>query len=243
MLIYHRVGGGSGLELDLPRERFSAQLAELAESGRVTTLDAALDALEAPAPPAFDPVVVTVDDGTADFADVAVPLLVEHGVPATLYLATAFVEEQRDLPYGAPPVSWAGLRDAVDTGLVTIGSHTHRHVLLDRADPGAVAAELDTASRLIEDRLGLAARHFAYPKSLDGSTAARRAVAARFRSAALAGTRPNRYGATDLHRLARSPIQAGDGMRWFRSKVHGGMVLEDDVRRLVNRVRYAGAET
>ena len=32
-------------------------------------------------------------------------------------------------------------------------------------------------------------------------------------------------------------------MRWFRPKVDGGMVLEDDVRRLVNRVRYAGAET
>jgi len=243
VLIYHRVGGGSGLELDLPRDRFAEQMAVLADSGRVTTLDAALDALAAPEPPTLDPVVVTFDDGTADFVDVAVPVLVEHGVAATLYLATAFVEEQRPMPYGAPPVSWSGLRDVVDTGLITVGSHTHTHALLDRAPPDAVAIELDTSNGLIEDRLGVIAAHFAYPKSLDGSPAARTAVAERFRSAALAGTRPNRYGATDPFRLARSPIQAGDGMKWFRAKVAGGMVFEDDVRRLVNRVRYVGAQT
>ena len=83
---------------------------------------------------------------------------------------------------------------------------------------------------------------FAYPKSLDGSSGARRAVAERFRSAALAGTRPNRYGATDVFRIARSPIQNGDGRKWFRAKAAGGMVFEDDVRRLLNRVRYAGAD-
>ncbi len=61
-----------------------------------------------------------------------------------------------------------------------------------------------------------------------------------FVSAALAGTRPNRYGDTDPHRLARSPIQEGDQMRWFRAKVAGGMGFEDDVRRTVNRWRYSG---
>jgi peptidoglycan/xylan/chitin deacetylase (PgdA/CDA1 family) len=243
VLIYHRVGGGSGLELDLSRDRFAEQMAVLAAGGRVTTLDGALDALGHPEPPAFDPVVVTFDDGTADFVDVAVPLLAEHGVPATLYLATAFVEEQRDLPYGAPPVSWDGLRDALETGLITIGSHTHTHALLDRAAPAMVSAELDTANGLIEDRLGVIATHFAYPKALNGSTAAQHAVAERFRSAALAGTRPNPYGTTDRFRIARSPIQNGDEMKWFHAKVAGGMVFEDDVRRLVNRVRYSGAET
>jgi hypothetical protein len=30
-------------------------------------------------------------------------------------------------------------------------------------------------------------------------------------------------------------------MRWFQAKVDGGMGLEDDVRRVLNRRRYAGA--
>ena len=50
-------------------------------------------------------------------------------------------------------------------------------------------------------------------------------------------------GRTDLHRLRRSPVQVGDGMRWFRRKAAGGMALEDDLRTLRNRRRYAGTVT
>ena len=63
----------------------------------------------------------------------------------------------------------------------------------------------------------------------------------RFRSAALGGNRPNPYGSTDPYRLARSAIQRSDGMRFFEHKAAGGMVLEDGVRRALNRVRYARA--
>ena len=60
---------------------------------------------------------------------------------------------------------------------------------------------------------------------------------ARFRSATLAGTRANRYCATDPFRVARSPIQVSDGMRWFRHKVAGGLAFEDTVRRAAHRAR------
>jgi peptidoglycan/xylan/chitin deacetylase (PgdA/CDA1 family) len=243
VLIDHRVGAGSGLELDLPTAVFDAQMRELAASGRVATLDGALARLEDPTATGADPVVVTFDDGPADFVDTTLPILAAHAVPATMYLATAFVEEQRPFPYGAPPLSWTGLRDATTTGLVTVGSHTHTHALLDRLDPDAVAVELDTSVRLIEDRLGVTPVHFAYPKSVPPTSAADAAVRTRFRSAALAGTRANPFGRTDPFPLARSPIQAGDGMRWFRAKVDGGLRFEDDVRRTVNRLRYAGAES
>ena len=242
VLLYHRVGRRSTVEVDLPRGLFSDQMAAL--SGRAATLDAALDALDGQAPATGPgPVVVTFDDGTADFVDEAVPVLVEHGVPAVLYVATAFVEEGRAFPDAGAPASWSGLADAVSTGLVTIGSHTHTHALLDRADASDVDQELDRSRKLIEDRLGVAADHFAYPKAVPGSPAAEGAVRARFRSAALAGTRANRYQATDPYRLARSPIQLSDGMRWFGAKLDGGMMLEDRLRQVLNRGRYAGAVT
>ncbi|MGZ4688211.1 MAG: polysaccharide deacetylase family protein [Acidimicrobiia bacterium] len=243
VLIYHRVGAGSGLQLDLPLARFDEQMAELADSGRVTTLDAAVRVLAEPEPPTLDPIVVTFDDGPADFADVTLPVLERYGIPATMYLATAYLEEQREFSYGAPPMSWASMRDTMTTGLVTVGSHTHTHALLDRIGDEQVAEELDTSIALIEDRLGVTPEHFAYPKSVAPSDSADRAVRQRFRSAALAGTRPNPYRSTDPHRLARSPIQAGDEMRWFRAKVAGGMAFEDTVRRTVNRWRYSGAES
>ena len=242
VLLYHRVGRRSPVEVDLPRGLFAEQMAALA--GRAVSLDAALEAVAGPAPhQGPDPVAITFDDGTADFVDEAVPVLVEHGVPALLYVATAFIEEGRSFPDAGAPASWAGLADAVSTGLVTIGSHTHTHALLDRAAPADVDRELDRSRALIEDRLGLTPDHFAYPKAVPGSPAAEASVRARFRSAALAGTRPNPYGATDPYRLARSPIQLSDGMRWFGAKVDGGMVLEDRLRRILNRGRYAGAVT
>ena len=92
-------------------------------------------------------------------------------------------------------------------------------------------------------RVGVAATHFAYPKALMGSPAADRAVRARFASAALAGGRVNRPGHTDEHRLARTPVQLSDGERWFRRKAHGGLALEESIRRLANRRRYSGATT
>lgn len=243
VLIYHRVGRRSAIEVDLDRARFDDQMAALAASGRACTLDTALERVAAPTSSGPDPVVVTFDDGTADFVDEAVPILVRHGVPALLYVATEFVEHGRSFPDDGVAASWSALADAVSTGLVTIGSHTHSHALLDRLDPALVAGELDSSIGLIADRLGVEARHFAYPKALAGSAAADREVRSRFASAALAGTRPNPYGHTDPYRLQRSPIQHADGMRWFARKVDGGMHLEDDLRRFVNRARYAGATT
>ena len=140
-------------------------------------------------------------------------------------------------------MSWAALADACRTGLISVGSHTHRHRLLDRLPSGEVADELDRSIELIGTHLGTAPLDFAYPKAVLGSAAARAAVAERFRSAAVAGTRPNRFGATDPQRLARSPIQVGDAMAHFRRKVDGGMGLEDQLRQLANRRRYAWATT
>ena len=242
VLIYHRVGGRTPLDVDLPLATFEHQMETLAASGRVRSLDDALDALEgaAPASPDDDPVVVTFDDGTADFAELAHPVLERHRIPATIYVATEFVDRGVDFPNDGRPLSWSALRDTAAAGLVTVGSHTHTHALLDRLPAGSVADELDRADALIAEHVGGPVRHFAYPKAVAGSSPADAAVRARYRSAALAGTRPNPYGTTDPHRLARAPIQTSDGMRFFAAKVDGGMGFEDSLRDAANRWRYRG---
>jgi len=251
ILLYHRVGGGSALEIDLDATRFDEQVAVIAESGRAVSLAGALAQLAA-APgeaPADSSVVITFDDGTADFAEIAVPILERHGVPATLYLATGFVDGEIPVPAGGRPVSWSALRDACSTGLIDIGSHTHTHRLLDRVSRSEAAAELDRSIDLIGEHLGQPALDFAYPKAVPGRRDVVALVNDRFRSAALAGTRVNPFRsheprrATDPQRLARSPIQASDGMDFFARKLAGGMGLEDAFRRAINRVRYARLAT
>ena len=268
VLIYHRVGGGSGTEVDLSPEAFDEQMAWLAGTGRVVSLDAAVDLLDpaaaitatatAPADdgvaagrgpdgaagitaPAGDPIVVTFDDGTADLAEFATPVLVRHGVPATVYLATKFVDEGIAFPDDGTPLSWAAARDMAATGLVTFGSHTHGHLLLDRLPPAEAIDELDRSRRLIEDEIGAPAHHFAYPKAVAASPEVEPLVRERYRSAALGGNRPNPYRGTDVHRLSRTAVQVSDGNEYFVRKARGGMALEDSIRRAVNRVRYRAA--
>ncbi len=242
VLIYHRVGRASTLDVDLAVSEFADQMAYLAASNRVVTLDTALDRLgEASDEAGPNPVVITFDDGTADFAELAYPVLAGHGLPATLYIATDFVDSGRAFPNDGTPISWTALADIHHEGLVTIGSHTHTHALLDRLEPSGIAAELDRADDLIETHLGHRPSHFAYPKAVAGSTPADAAVRTRYRSAALAGSRPNPYRTTDPHRLARTPIQRSDGTRFFRAKADGGMYFEDALRVMANRWRYRDA--
>jgi len=239
ILIYHRVGAGSGGQMDLPAAEFDAQLAWLQANRTVLTLEDAADHIESGSV-VSDGVVLTFDDGTDDWLEHVLPALHRHDVPATFYVATDFVDRRIPFPGDGRPAEWAALKELASSPLVTIGSHTHRHVLLDRLPAAEIDDELDRSIDLLRDHLGIDPTHFAYPKAVAGSPTAEAAVRRRFRTAVLAGTRSNPAG-TDLHRLRRSPVQASDSGRWFHRKANGGMHLEDDLRRLANRVRYRGA--
>ena len=240
VLIYHRVGARTPVAVDLPTSVFRDQMAELAD--RVISLDTALDVLAGTIEsPVEHPVVITFDDGTVDLVEEALPVLVEYKVPALLYVATEFIDEGRPFPDDGKVPSWAALSDAAATGCLDLGSHTHTHALLDRLEVSQVADELDRSIERIATETGTEARHFAYPKALSGSPGADAAIRERFRSAAIGGCHANLVGKTDPFRLARSPIQVSDGMRWFRAKADGGLRFEDEVRQLVNLARYRGA--
>lgn len=261
MLIYHRVGAGTGTETDIDAAVFDRQLAHLAEHHRVITLDEAAAELaggRVAGPPgaetaAHSPtdgsagtdraVVLTFDDGTDDFGAHVVPALARHGLPATLYATTHFIESGERFPWGAAPTSWPELREAVAGGLVTVGSHTHTHALLDRLGRLDVADELDRSTDLLRERLDVDPVHFAYPKAVPGSAIAEIAVRRRFRTAALAANRVNRVGDTDLHRLGRTPIKRSDGFDVFARKAAGGMRLEGELRERASRFRYRSAST
>lgn len=238
VLIYHRVGGGSASEVDLDRETFETQLEFLASHHHVLALGDAVASLTSGQPTSG--VVLTFDDGTADFTDVVVPALERHGLPATLYAATQFIDEGVPFPWGAPPTSWAALRDATGTGLVTVGSHTHSHWLLDGRNEASVVDDLDRSIELIGEHIGTRPLDFAYPKAVPGSPAAELAVRRRFRSAALAASRVNRPGHTDAHRLWRTPIQRNDTPEFFAAKAAGGMRLEGQLRALAAKAKYRG---
>ncbi|MFN8050219.1 MAG: polysaccharide deacetylase family protein [Acidimicrobiales bacterium] len=239
VLIYHRVGATGGGQMNLDPSVFERQVEWLGATQRVIDLDTAVAEILGSGP-TRPGVVLTFDDGTADWVDVVAPILVRHRTPATFYLTTGYPEGEHDVPDGEPSISWAGVAELAASGVATIGDHTHSHRLLDRLEPAGIAEELDRSIDLIAEHLGEAPAHFAYPKAVDPSPPAHDAVRRRFRSASLAGTRANTAGGDPL-RLHRSPIQAADSFEDFTRKAVGGMGFEDSVRQRLNRVRYRGA--
>ena len=208
ILLFHRVGS-ERVEIELPADEFERQLAWLVANEPLVSLDEALEGRGG--------VVLTFDDGTRDFHDVVLPLLVRHGAPATLYLATSWVGDGR--------LRWSDLRECVDSGLVSVGSHTHTHLNLARALEMEAEDEMRRSKELIEDRLGVACRHFAYPWAVAGKPADR-AARKLFDSAALDAWRTNRAGRTDPHRLGRVPVLRSDGGFFFRRKARGELDCE-----------------
>ena len=87
---------------------------------------------------------------------------------------------------------------------------------------------------LIEDQIGSACRHFAYPWAV-GSPAADRVARRLFDTAALDAWRTNRAGRIDPHRLGRTPILRSDGQLFFRAKVNGLLDGEGVAYRLLRR--------
>ena len=219
VLLYHRVADGAA-EIELPPSTFEEHLRYLRRREHVLGLDEALGG--------GGGVVVTFDDGTPDFSETVLPLLVRYRVPATLYLATGLVDG------GRTGLSWRQLREAVDTGLVTVGSHTHSHADLRGFDERACDEEMRRSKDLIENRLGVACRHFAYPWAV-GSAPADRVARRLFDSAALDAWRTNRRGRLDPYRLGRTPVLRSDGVVLFRAKARGVLDGEAALYRLARR--------
>lgn len=225
ILAYHRVGFGDR-EIDLPLHVFARQLAALKKRSRVRSLKDALSDQEGG-------VVLTFDDGYRDFHESVLPLLVANRVPALLYLASGLVAG-KDHELAAQQLTWAMLREALATGLVAFGSHTHSHADLARASERDAEEEMRRSKELIEAELQVPCRHFAYPWGV-GSPGAHRVARRLFDTAALHSWRTNRRGRIERHRLGRTPILRNDGTFFFLAKTLGLLDAEALAYRVLRR--------
>jgi len=76
--------------------------------------------------------------------------------------------DRDDLPTIYRALSWEQIREMSQSGLISFGSHTHAHVILGRAKPDVIRAELTESRARIERETGCACRHFCYPNGAAG---------------------------------------------------------------------------
>lgn len=237
ILAYHLVGAGTGSPVDLPTEVFEGQVRALAGTGRVVPLRRAVQLLAGAGSLAEDRVVVTFDDAFENFDRVARPILEVHGIPATLFVPTRFLNGGPAPLAGAeglPPVTWDRLGAFAAGGLVEVGSHSRTHADLRSLGRDELAEELSGSAEEIRDRTGVEPRTFCYPKGL-WSPAVERAVSRVYRAAVVGGGRKNLPGQASPWRLQRVSIRS-DMPATIEPFLGAALVLEEW---LANRVRLA----
>jgi peptidoglycan/xylan/chitin deacetylase (PgdA/CDA1 family) len=173
ILTWHSVDS-SGSPISVSPEEFQRQVRWLASgSVRVVGLEELLD-LDDAAPA----VALTFDDGFANFATEAAPLLRQHGLTATLFVVTEHVGG--DNRWGGrtapgipvlPLLDWDALARLQEGG-VALGAHTRTHPRLPGLDEGALERELAQAAGEMERRVGQRPTALAYPYgAVDARTA------------------------------------------------------------------------
>lgn len=181
ILMYHRV---TDAVPDAPfptwnvtPRRFRSQLRGLLARGyRPRHLREVLAACAAGRPIPPRTFVVTFDDGYENNYTDAYPILRETGVPATIFLATAYLDSRTPFPCDdweaagtgkVPVTSWRPLatwqcKEMHNGGLIDLGTHTHTHGDF-RGRPELLYRELRFSLDVMRKKFGLDDATFAFP--------------------------------------------------------------------------------
>lgn len=186
VLLYHAVGTGPWA---LDPAGFRAQMLWLSAQARVYSLD---DLLASSAERPLQ-VALTFDDGYASLVDIALPILAELGLTATVYLNTAWIGDGLRRPSdprlghypGETFLSWSDVGRLFAAGWM-IGSHGVEHLDLTNTAPAMTDRELLDSRHTIGSRLGTDCRHFSYTWGRHTESLRRRVDAAGYRFAAAA---------------------------------------------------------
>ena len=113
------------------------------------------------------PVVITFDDGFADFYHHALPALSRYNFTATLYIATGFIgrtslwlRQEKETQH--PMVTWEQIAEINKSG-IECGAHTRSHPKLDAIPLVMARDEIQGSKDDLEQYLGQEVTSFAYP--------------------------------------------------------------------------------
>lgn len=163
ILCYHRFGD-HGDRLEVSEEQFREQLSYLKEHDyRVISLADLQEFLRGERALPKRAVVLTIDDGHRSIYRVAFPLLKKFGYPATLFVYSDYINNGG--------LHWRELEEMVESGLITVQSHSKTHDNLTRRRLGETETryrrrlrdEVNIPTALLRRRLDRKVEFYAYP--------------------------------------------------------------------------------
>ena len=158
-------------------DRFRAHVSGLLERGfTFWPLQKLLRHRQAKAPLPPRTIALTFDDGFQSVYTEAFPILRELRVPATLFLATGYLDRAAPFPFdlwgtefssqlppeACRPVTLDQCREMADSGIIDFGAHTHTHRDL-RGRPEEFQADVQTSVDFVRRAFSLDDVMFAFP--------------------------------------------------------------------------------
>jgi peptidoglycan/xylan/chitin deacetylase (PgdA/CDA1 family) len=235
ILGYHSIGDLPDT-LVVPPQAFRRQMEAVVASGaEPISIGRALELLRA-GPVRDRYVCVTFDDGYRDNLELAVPVLRELGIPATIYVVTKVIDGEATFHWfddPPPPLSWDDCDALVAEGLVDVQPHTRTHPRLPRVGDSCARDEI-LGSKADLERRGYAVTSFCYPAGLyrDRELALVREAGY---AAAVTTEQGVNTGSEDPYLLKRTLVFREDSADEFALKLTGALDGPPTLRPLVYR--------
>lgn len=163
VLLYHEVADYADVDplLFTTLDQFRQHMIAISGAGYQTiTFDDYYNHITFGTPLPEKPIIITFDDGYLGNYLYAFPVLKALGMKATIFVITDSVENDN---VTFPHFSWAQAREMVDSGLISIQSHTRSHQDLATLELRHALGEMVTSRNAIERNLGVECRYLAFP--------------------------------------------------------------------------------
>lgn len=194
ILMYHEISRQPSLDprLAVTPADFARQLEYLAANGYTSlTVTQLVQTMTGRARWPAKPVVLTFDDGYADFYLRALPLLTSFGCTGTVFVTTGWIADAGPDSSGDGPCNtlcWSQIADTAGAG-IEIGAHGHHHAELDQLAAGQLREELTSSMARLQDRLSVPVTGMAYPFGYSNRGVRMAVAAAGYRHACAVGNR------------------------------------------------------
>ncbi len=228
VLMYHAFSAdGEGERFVMPARTFTRQMRLLGTLRyRVISLEELAATLREGRPLPRRAVVITIDDGYRDNAEVALPTLRRHGFAASVFLVSERLDASNDWDAegdvaGRPTLTREQIEQMRASG-IRFGAHTRTHCALTKVEEAELAAQLRGSREDLEATLGERVETLTYPYGLHDDRVVEATRAAGFTAACTVEAVPARPGDDPL-RIPRIEITGTDSpLRFLRKLWVGG---------------------
>jgi peptidoglycan/xylan/chitin deacetylase (PgdA/CDA1 family) len=208
ILMYHSIDS-SGSPVSVPSPLFANHMEWLRHRNfEVISLRGALQTLKEKGPTERK-IVLTFDDGFANFYTDAFPLLAKYEMPCTVFLVSDYCGKRNDWPgqYKSVPIlpllDWARIQE-LSRAQIEFGAHSCTHPVLTRLSPDCAMREIRQSQDSIQEKIGRPVSYFAYPYGIMNPMV--RAMVAEHFEATLGTFLAETTSNDDLYNLSRIDI-------------------------------------